>query len=50
MNDEQFHASMTLLENGTLLSFEEMARKFVGNEKDPNYRSMLTIFKNFSAE
>ena len=50
MNDEQFPASMTLVENGTLLSFKEMARQFLGNEKDPNYRSMLTIFENFRAE
>ena len=50
MNDEQFQASMKLVENSTLLSFKEMARKFLGNEKDPNYRSMLTIFENFSAE
>ena len=38
------------LENCALLSFKEMARKFLGNEKDPNYRSMFTILKNFSAE
>ena len=51
MNDEQFQASMTLVENGTLLSLKEMTRSmFLGNEKDPNYRSMLTIFENFSAE
>ena len=50
MNDEQFQASVILVENGTLLSFKKMARKFLGNEKDPNYRSMLTIFENFSAE
>ena len=50
MNDEQFQASVTLLENGTLLSFKEKARKFLGIEKDPNYRSMLTIFENFRAK
>ena len=50
MNDEQFQASMSLVKDGTLLSFKEMARKFLGIEKDHNYRSMLTIFENFSAE
>ena len=50
MNDEQFQASMTLVENGKLLSFKEMSRKLFGNKKDPNYRSILTIFENFSAE
>ena len=50
MNDEQFQASVTLVENGTLLSFKEMALKFLGIEKNPYYRSMLTIFENFSAE
>ena len=50
MNDEQFQVSMTLEENSTLLSFKEMARKFLGNEKVPNYKSMLTIFENFSDE
>ena len=37
MNDEQFQGSMTLVENGTLRFCKEMARKFLGNEKDPNY-------------
>ena len=50
MNDAQFQASMTLVENGTLLSFKEMARKFLGNKKDPDYGSMSTICENFSAE
>ena len=50
MNDEQFQASMTLVKNGTLLSVKQMARKFLGNEKDPNYRNMLTIFENFNAK
>ena len=50
MNDEQFQASMTLVEDSTLLSFKEIACKFLGTEKDHNYRSMLTIFKKFSAD
>ena len=50
MNDEQFQASMTLVENGTLLSFKEMASTFLGNKVEANYRNMLTIFENFSAE
>ena len=50
MNGEHIQASVTLVENGTLLSFKEMARKFFGIEKDPNYRSMLTIFENFSGD
>ena len=37
MNDEQFKASVTLAENGTLLFFKEMACEFLGNEKYPNY-------------
>ena len=41
---------MTLVENVTSLSFKEMARKFLSNEKDPNCKSMLTIFEKFSAE
>ena len=48
MNDENFQASMTLV--GILLSFKEMARKLLGNQKGSNYRSMSTIFENFSAE
>ena len=49
MNDKQFQASMTLVENGALL-FLKMARKFFGFEKAPYCRSMFTIFENFSAE
>ena len=50
MNDEQFQASMTLVKNGTMQSFKEMARKFLGIEKDRHCRNMLTIFENFSAK
>ena len=34
---------MTLVKNWFIAVLKEMARKFRGIEKDPNYRSMLKI-------
>ena len=41
INDEQFQSMMTDVEKKTWLSFRQVVSKFLGNEKDPDYRSIV---------
>ena len=48
MNDEQFQSTMTDVEKSAWLYFREVISKFLGNEKDPNYRSIVgNMLDNF---
>ena len=44
MNDEQFQASMTLVEKGTLLYFKEIVCKLLDNEKKLQLQEYVTVF------
>lgn len=53
MKDNDFEKIMTAIEKNAWISFKEVVKKFLGNNKDPEYRQIvmkiLTNFKNLDS-